>query len=326
MGVAAHGRQQQLPRYVERVDVARLIIDARVVDAVGEPIHGLTADDFKVKIDGKPVRVESVTWVGVDAGEERAALASSPLPSSEPAGRLVVFLFQKSLEPSRIVGLMRMLHESRDLLGTLMPEDRVAVLSYDSHLKIWTDFTSDRSRLAPILDRGVLLERPPPVQAGASPSLVERLDPAKGRKASSFEQALLLVGEALEPLPGAKSVVLFGYGMGRLGRMGVTMEHDYEPARRALVAARASVFSLDVTQADYHSLEAGLQLISEETGGFYVRTHLFPAIAMRRLAGALAGSYVLFVEKPESTRRTHTIDVQLTGRKGTVLARSGYEG
>jgi hypothetical protein len=45
---------------------------------------------------------------------------------------------------------------------------------------------------------------------------------------------------------------------------------------------------------------------------------------MRRLAGALAGYYVLFVEKPEVGRETHEIEVQLARRKGTVLARSGY--
>jgi hypothetical protein len=237
-----------------------------------------------------------------------------------------VFLFQKSMEETRIVGLMRMLRESRDFLGTLMAEDRVAVLSFDSHLKIWTDFTSDRNRLAPILERGVMLERPPSVQAGPSPSLVERLAPERGRRAYGIEKALQMIGEALEPLPGAKSVVLFGYGMGRLGMTGVTMEQDYEPARRALIAARASVFSLDVTDADYHSLEAGLQLVSEDTGGFYVRTHIFPALAMRRLSGALAGAYVLFVEKPSSDRKTHAIEVELSGRKGNVLARSRYEG
>jgi VWFA-related protein len=328
MGASAHVDQQQ-PRYVERVDVARIVVDARVVDAAGQPILGLVATDFRVKIDGKPVRVESATWVGADAETERAArapLESLPSAPAPPSGRLVVFLFQKSMESTRIVGLMRMLRESRDFLGTLMPEDRVAVLSFDSHLKVWTDFTSDRKRLAPILERGVLLERPPAVQAGPSPSLVERLAPDKGRRAYGIEKALEMIGEALEPLPGAKSVVLFGYGMGRLGMTGVTMEHDYEPARRALIAARASVFSLDVTDADYHSLEAGLQLVSEDTGGFYVRTHIFPALAMRRLSGALAGSYVLFVEKPSGDRKTHAIEVELSGRKGNVLARSWYEG
>jgi hypothetical protein len=84
------------------------------------------------------------------------------------------------------------------------------------------------------------------------------------------------------------------------------------------------VFSLDVTNADYHSLEAGLQLVSKETGGFYARTHLFPDIAMRQLAGALAGYYVLFVEPPESRRAVHDLEAELTRRKGRVLATTSF--
>ena len=102
------------------------------------------------------------------------------------------------------------------------------------------------------------------------------------------------------------------------------MENDYGPARHALVASRTSVFSLDVTNADYHSLEAGLQLISEQTGGFYARTHIFPDSAIRRLSGALAGYYVLLVEKPESRRVMHDIEVRLARGKGRVLATSSY--
>src|SRR5438034_5742386 len=204
--------------------------------------------------------------------------------------------------------------------------DRVAILSFDSHLKIWTDFTNDRARLEPILERGVLLERPRPVDASVGASILERLDRDRASRTYSIEKALRAIGEALEPLPGAKSIVLIGHGMGRLGRNGVGMEGDYEPARRALVAARASVFSLDVTDADYHSLAAGLQLVSAQTGGFYAQTHLFPKLAMRDLAGSLAGYYVLFVEKPPGRRTTHDIDVRLTRRKGTILARTTYEG
>jgi VWFA-related protein len=320
---------QRPPGFSERVDVARIIVDARVVDGASYPVLGLRADDFSVKIDGKPARVDSAAWVGGDGQPDRKPLDSLRTVDSTQSpreGRLIVFLFQKSLEPSRIIGLMRMLREGREFLNTLSPNDRVAILSFDSHLTIWTDFTNDRARLDPVLERGLLLERPPAVQAATRLSLVERLAPAKGRRMYSIEKTLQVVAEALEPLPGPKSIVLFGYGMGRLGWGGVTMEHDYDPARRALLAARASVFSLDVTDADYHSLEVGLQLVSEETGGFYARTHLFPALAMRRLGGALAGSYVLFVEKPESRRRTHTIEVELSRRKGTVMARNSYEG
>jgi hypothetical protein len=280
------------------------------------------------------VRVDSTTWVGrheaTSARDRRPAeglLSSRSLSNGAPAtGRLIVFLFQKSLEHSRIAGLMRMLRQSRDFLTSLSPDDRVAILSFDSHLKIWTDFTDDRSRLEPLLRDGVLLERASAVQATSPASLIERLDPAKGRRTYSIERALQYIGDALQPLPGSKSLVLFGYGMGRLGMNGVMMENDFEPARKALLASRTSVFSLDVTEADYHSLEAGLQLISEQTGGFYARTHIFPDQAMHRLAGALEGYYVVLVEKPVASRQSHDIDVRLTRRKGNVLARSDFAG
>ena len=321
-------RAQQTPRFGERVDVARIIIDARVLDDRGDPVPGLTADDFKVSIDGKTARVETATWVGDRAGDlDTAPLESTPFrDAGAPTipGRLIVFLFQKDLEPSRIFGLMQMLLKSRNVLETLTPNDRVAILSFDSHLKIWTDFTSDRERLDRVLAHDLLLERPPVVRASSMPSIMERLDSDRGRRTYGIERALELIGEALEPLPGSKSLVLIGYGFGRLGLGGVAMENDYGPARHALVAARTSVFSLDVTNADYHSLEAGLQLVSEETGGFYARTHLFPDIAMRRLAGALSGYYVLFVEPPDSPRAVHDVETELTRRKGRVLATTSF--
>jgi VWFA-related protein len=323
--VASRGLSAQQPlRFGERVDVTRVIIDARVLDDRGDPVLGLTEDDFKVNIDGMVGRVETATWVGGGATNLNAGVVESAPPAGAGAERLIIFLFQKDLEPSRIVGLMRMLLKSRDFLSTLAPNDRVAVLSFDTHLKIWTDFTSDRSRLEHLLARGLLFDQPPAVQRSSIPSLLDRLDPDRGRKTYGMERALELIGEALEPLPGSKSLVLIGYGFGRFSSDGVTMENSYGAARRALVVSRTSVFSLDVTTADYHSLEKGLQLVSEETGGFYARTHIFPDLAMRRLSGALAGYYVLFVEKPDSRRTTHDIEVELTRRQGRVLATSSY--
>jgi len=323
---------------VERVDVERVIIDARAVDDGGEPITGLTAEDFKVRIDGKVVRVESATWVGgqdpefkdarpprvtsFDDADAGVGFAETRPPSGP--GRLIVFLFQKDLERSRIVGLMRMLLKSRSVLDSLTPDDRVAILSFDSHLNIWTDFTNNRDRLDRVLAHDLLLERPPPVVESPPPSLLDRLGPDNARRTYGIERALKLIGEALEPLPGSKSLVLIGHGFGRLGSSGVSMENDYDVARQALVESRTSVFSLDVTDADYHSLEAGLQIVSSQTGGFYARTNVFPDLAMRRLAGALAGYYVLFVEKPDSRRSRHDVRAELTRRKGNVLATTSF--
>ena len=50
-------------RFREKVDVERVVIDARAVDGRGQPILGLAATNFQVKVDGKPVALESATWV-----------------------------------------------------------------------------------------------------------------------------------------------------------------------------------------------------------------------------------------------------------------------
>lgn len=324
-GAAALARQQP-PRYVERVEVARVLIDARVVDDLGQPVRDLGVGDFEVRIGGKAARLESVQWVSGEAGEDLLPLDSSEFRTSyDPLqGRLIVFLFQKSLERSRIVGFMRMLIEARGFLDTLGPRDRVAVLSFDSRLQIWVDFTNDFERIRRVFERGILFESATAFQESAYPSLVARLDPARASKTYTIEKALRLIGQALEDLPGAKSIVLVGHGFGRFGATGVSMENEYEATADALQAARASVFCLDVTNADYHSLEAGLQIVAADTGGFFARTHLFHKRALDLLSGALAGYYVLFVEKPDLGRGAHGIEVKLTRRKGNVLAKRSY--
>lgn len=316
---------QQPATYHERVDVTRVLIDARVLDGRGQPVRELGVDDFAVTIGGKAARVESVLWVS-GAPADAPILDSSELrsPYQEAQGRLIVFVFQKSLEKSRIVGFMRMLIEAQGLVDLFRPEDRVAVTSFDSHLRIWIDFTNDFERIRRMFRRGILFERAPPVQEAAGPSLVRRLDSRRASRTYTIEGALRRIGDAIAPLPGAKSVILVGHGFGRFGAGGVSMENEYEDMRDALQAARASVFCLDVTDADYHSLEAGLQLVAADTGGFFARTHIFPQRALDTLVGALAGHYVLFVERPPLERGTHGIDVTLKTGRDMVLARSSY--
>jgi VWFA-related protein len=325
--VLAHTQQLPQPRYAERVDVERVLVDVRVVDPKGQPIVGLAAEDFTVKIGGAPAAVQSIIWVGgadQDAGSVRPQAEPERVSETDAPGRLIVFLFQKDLEPSRIVGLMRMLVEAQGFLDGLTPYDRVAILSFDYHLKIWVDFTSDRERLLRVLKHGILFEDPPRVEPAGSMSLLTRLGVTAARKTYTIEEALRAIADALHDLPGSKSLVLIGHGFGRFSWTGVSMEHGYGEARRALVASRTSVFSLDVTNADYHSLEAGLQLVSKQTGGFFARTHLFTEQAMRRLAGALAGYYVLFVERPDIGSGTHRIEVDVSRRNVSVLARESF--
>jgi VWFA-related protein len=310
-------------RLREQVEVERLLVEVRAVNARGEPIPGLGPGAFRVRLAGREVTVESAYWVeGADPlPSAEAVAAGAPAPES-PRGRLVVFFFQKDLERSRIGGLMKMTRAAAQMLERLAPADRVAVLSFDSHLKLWVDFTTDRLRPRQALTRSILFGGRPAWTPAADdgPALAPFFDRVRAKRAGTPETALLVLGEALREVPGAKSLVFVGWGLGRFSSNGVHMEADYEPAREALIAARTSVFTLDVTNADYHSLEVGLEQVSYDTGGFYAKTHLFTDQALRRVEGALAGHYVLVLEAPRLGPGAHRLDVDLVGRKGDVLA------
>ena len=329
LGAVAPPPHAQDPRFKERVDVERVLLDARVLAPDGEPRRDLKPADFRVKVDGKVVPLESALWVDAAtpyaeglSPEDASLVGAEPVPP----GRLLVFFFQKDLHPSRTPGLLRMIREDSRMLDTLHEGDRVAVASFDSHLKLWTDFTDDREAVRRGIEHSILFEdRPPHIDEGPFPSLAATFDPTAARHAGTTEKGLLVLAEALEPLPGAKSLVLFGWGMGRLSPgLGVRMEADYGPAAARLLAARTTVFSLDVTNADYHTLEAGLKKVARDTGGFYARTHDFPTSAMNRLKRALVGHYVLVFERPALPRGAHRVQVDLVGVSGEVLARPQY--
>ena len=326
----APGAAAQPPRPRESVEVARLIVDARVVGDDGHAVAGLDANDFTVRIADRPVRVESAQWIG-GAEPRRPPLSTTPLGGVVDAGvrgRLLVVVVQKSLERDRLAGLLRVLQQSGRLLDAVTPHDRVAVLSFDSHLKIWLDFTDDLDRVRTVLGDEVMFREPGPLEHVDGVSLVAGLSRDAGRATYTMEDALARLGRALEPLPGAKSVVLIGYGFGEmtvtLGMVGSRQDRRYVEGRDALQAARAAVFSLDVTDVDYHPFEHGLETVSSETGGLFVRTRNRVGRAVTEVADALVGHYVLFTEVPELEPGVHSVEVDLVDRAGTVFARTTY--
>ena len=229
-GLPALLHAQQQPSIVERADVTRVLIDARVVNAGGQPVLELGTDDFDVEIGGEPAPVESVVWVSGRTGRSEAELTASPVVRSDflRQGRLVVLLFQKDMERGRIRGLMRILVELRGFLDTFRPDDRVAVLSFDTYLKIWRDFTNDFDGVRDVLEHGILFRSPGPVREASAPSLLAHLDPARARHTYSIEKTFRLIGNALEPLAGSKSIVLVGHGFGFLTYGGVIMVNQYD--------------------------------------------------------------------------------------------------
>ncbi|MGH9364572.1 MAG: VWA domain-containing protein [Thermoanaerobaculia bacterium] len=318
----------------EEALVERVVVDAYVTDSRGDPIPGLTTSDFRVRVDRRLVPLESAEWIPADtpevAGPGIEAVVSSGQPTPElqfPEGRLLIFLFQTDYETSRLIGLMRMGIQARRLLDSLLPTDRVAVLSFDSHLKLRQDFTSDRRKLEAAISASLRMGLPAEPDFAEVPSLARHFDFHAAKKAVTPEKALALISRAAASIPGGKSMLFFGWGLGTISGMGPRNrrdQRDFAEAIPALAAARITIFTLDVTDADYHSLETSLVQISDLTGGIYQKTHIFPNLAMDRVRRAIAGRYVLVFKKPDGPRGLHAIEVSLARRKGYVVARTYY--
>jgi VWFA-related protein len=317
----------------EEITVERIIVDAYVIDSRGNPIRELQPKDFKVKVDGKPAEIESLEWqeegTRFPEGEPKtveeidAAYSTPP-----PEGRLFILFIQNDFQraDARMTGMLQMDDLALRFVNKLQPNDRVAVVSFDSHLRLRQDFTNNRSAIERAVRDSVKINdvwsKP---QIVHSPALFTRISLEQAQSASSSEQALLLIGNALMPVPGPKIMVMFGWGLGVRMRGYVTMTHDYGPARRALEQSRTSVFAMDITAADGHDLAFGLGKVAGDTGGFYASTYKLPEIAMGKLERALQGHYVLVVKRPpELPRGVHTLEVNVPRRGVSVHARTSY--
>lgn len=324
---AAADRPQE--QFDETINVALDTIVVRVVDGGGRPILGLAPEDFRLTVHGREIPVTAVDWVSstpeATAPEAESAEFEPWLPaepSARTASKLVVFFVQADLNPTRISGQLRLRPYTRELVASLAPSDRVAVVSFDSHLKLWLDFTTDREGVLEAVDRAMVYTPEAEVPASPHPSLAAHFDFAEALRVATPERALEMTAKALSRLPGEKTMIYLGWGLGRFGIGGVRMTPDFRPAVAALADAHVSVFVLDVTSADSHSLEVGLEGVAAATGGTYASTFRLPGLATRWLARTISGWYVLTVDRDDFAGfKPGEATIELRNRKGAVLAR-----
>ncbi len=320
-------------QFGEQIEVVRILVDVRVTDNRGNAIEGLTPEDFDVQIGGKTTSVVSAEFVRDEVEDRQSCLSCEPEAGQarslvlHQSGRLIIVFVQTDFarESARIRGQLDFLRYAEKMIETFAPEDRIAVFQFDSHLKFRLDFTRDKATVREALGRTFRIEIPPPPPVVESPSLAEHLDPAAMRRAASSEAGLRIIGDALRHIPGPKSLLLLGWGLGRFSRGSVWMTSEYTLARQALDASRTSIFALDTTRAAYHSLEHGLVRAAEDTGGFYSKTHEFPQLAVDRLKRTLAGHYELELRRPADLEPgTHPLRVRVKRRGAIVLAPTTY--
>ena len=134
---------QKPPAFKSGVDL--VAVDVNVVDRNGQPVGGLTAEQFELTVDGKPRRVASVTFLDYASAAAAAPqpLAAQPLridrsfssneveeaDTAAPGRVLLLAVDQLSFAP----GSGRAAVESaRRFLDRLQPSDRVGLVAYPS--------------------------------------------------------------------------------------------------------------------------------------------------------------------------------------------------
>jgi VWFA-related protein len=326
----------------ERVSVDRVVVDVYVTDKGGNSIPALTTADFRLRVDGRNVPIESTEWIASDQPEVDSAAAPSlagtssesstirPEPGAEqisPPGRLFILFFQTDLaEATRATGLLRIAFWARRFVETLLPTDRVAVVSFDSHLKLRQDFTTDHEKLVAAIHDAIRTGSPGPPDGEAVPSLFLNFDFEAARLAVTPEKAIAIVARAAAPIVGAKSMIYFGYGLRTIGGLAGPNPRDSRDLAEALPAvgqARISIFTVD-TPTVGHTLSRTLEGLAKVTGGFYQKPDFLPDFVLDRVLRATAGRYVIVFRKPDLPRGSHTIALSLAGRAGRVLSKSRY--
>jgi hypothetical protein len=325
MAAAAFSQESQ-PEYREAISVVRYIVDARVIDAAGNAIQDLKAEDFEAMLAGRPATVEDASWVGRARTGEAMRDDDEPITAGDRAGgRLVVFFVVTDFarNASRVKGQMQFNENFADqIFGMLGPVDQVAVLSFDSQLKLRCDFTSNHVAAREALRRSLYVENVPlPDPPEDGPSLARYLDAGEMKKAARGEDALLVVARALQRVEGAKVVIMPSWGLGELWSGRVTLSRGWHQAVAILRRDRVPVISVH-TGLDRGSLTVGIAQTAHVTGGVFASAvSEFPTQSLSRIEGFLSGYYEITLRVDEALGPgEHNVVVRARDRRLQVRA------
>ena len=236
---------------------------------------GLTAKDFRVFDDGAPRRIETF-----DAGE-------SPL-----AAVLVL-----DVSNSMMLKVDEARRAAHAFVDAVKPGDDIALLTFNSSVVGWVDFTRERA----------------PLHAA--------IDATSTEGDTALYDATALALRRLKPLKRRKAVVLFTDGEDNRSRLSV--DQVIEMAR----ASEVSIYS--VAQGDESKrLKGFLDRLADQTGGrsYFIASMRKLSDVFARILGELKSQYFLTFTPPAGRRpRTwHTIQVRVQRPDVVVRARKQY--
>lgn len=266
--------QQTPPRTVFRAGRDVISVDVIVRDRSGAVVRGLTAADFEVREDGRPQEIVSFTFeeitgkpvavrsadllAGVEARMSSSAPAAPakpvPMTSDAVAGRrLIALVFDvSSMQPEDV---QRAVDSARKYVDEKMtPADLVAIATVGSTLRVLTDFTADRAKVADALGTlaytGGTATEAPAASTVETDEAAAAADDAASAEAAELDmfnndvrlRALKTLAEALSPIEQKKAILFFSAGMQRSGQ---DNQVELRSAINAAVRANVAIYPID---------------------------------------------------------------------------------
>ncbi len=146
------------PLFVETMEVRVVNVDVVVRDKDGNPVSGLTEDDFTILENGQPVEITNFLEVSSTTGQLHAdddkpiTLDSVTEEVRRKSRRkIVIYLDQNSLEPRNRKVLIPAMKKFID--DAMRSGDEVMISSFQSGLKVDLQFTSNREVVQATLDK-----------------------------------------------------------------------------------------------------------------------------------------------------------------------------
>jgi VWFA-related protein len=334
----------------EELAVTEVVLDVLVTDARGNVVIGLGKDDFVVEDQGEVVELSGATFYS-----NRRFVASSQLAEKAnidqdlvPWDRYFV-IFLHDDRPANPGLLTRYTMDaarftSKWVREDLLPNDYLAVVSFDSQLKVWQDFTNDKQEVEDAIARMLKGGRDPGTQwpsriAGeevTGPSLLANLPQGKElRKASrKIYDALRLVAEATTSVEGRKNLIFLSWGFGETNQYGgYYPDPRYYPGMiQSLNDRNVAVYAIDLvsTTAQGTIMDRGvnqsLSLLSDDTGGRYYFSFDTFASPLKEVNEENNGYYMLSFSAryPDGDEGYREVKVKTVNPSFKVRARKGY--
>jgi Ca-activated chloride channel family protein len=300
-----------LPTFKSDVDVVS--VDVAVIDNKGHFIPGLQRANFRVLEDNVPQQIKTF-------GRGEAPMT-------------VCMLIEFSARFQRFYSSTwyQTLQASYGFLQTLKPDDYVAVISYDMHEDILSDFTTDKRQTYEAMQR---LRIP-------------------GFSESNLFDALADTEQRMSKIEGRKAIVLIASGIDTFSKL------TFDKARKAIQDGGVPIYAIGLMQAlrimmeprmgsiqqmDFIQADNQMNTFAKETGGqsFFPRFYgEFPSI-YQTIAQALRNQYSIGYDPANKVRdgKFRKIKVELvnpatneplrvTDEKGkpvkySVVAKAGY--